>query len=393
MFAVFRNARKTARRTLPPLFAALSLSALAACVPGPSGGPSINTSRPVPVALLVPGGGENAGDIILAQSLQNAARLAIADLEGVNIELRVYNTAGDATQAANQAVEAVNDGAKIILGPVYSASANAAAVAVAPRGVNVLSFSNNTQVAGGNLFILGTTFQNTAERLIGHAAAQGKGDVVIAHDTSVAGNLARDAIQNAILRTPGANLTAAVPYERSQQGVIQAIPQVRSAVAGGASSVFMTANTEGALPLLTQLLDEAGVEPTETQYIGLTRWDVPPQTLELPSVQGGWFAKPDPALTQAFSSRYSAAYGATPHPIGGLAYDGIAAIGALVQAGNSDALTAGALTQGAGFQGVTEIFRLRADGTNERGLAVAQIQDKQVVIVDPAPRSFAGNGF
>jgi hypothetical protein len=65
----------------------------------------------------------------------------------------------------------------------------------------------------------------------------------------------------------------------------------------------------------------------------------------------------------------------------------------LVNAGNRDALTASALTQGAGFQGVNGIFRLRPDGTNERGLAIAQIQDKKVVIISPAPRSFGGTGF
>lgn len=389
MFAVFRSARKA----IAPVFAALSVTALVACVPATTGGPSINTSKPVPVALLVPGGSENTGDNILAQSLQNAARLAINDLEGVNIDLRIYNTAGDAGQAAAQATAAIQDGAKIILGPVYSASANAAAVAVAPRGVNVLSFSNNTAIAGGNLFILGPTFDNTADRLIRFAASQGKGNVVIAHDNSEAGQVAQAAISGAISRTSGASLKESVPYERSQQGVIQAIPTIRAAVAGGASSVFLTAGSEGALPLLTQLLDESGVDPSETQYIGLTRWDVPPQTLELPGVQGGWFATPDPTMTQRFSDRYAAAFGGAPHSIGGLAYDGIAAIGALVQAGNRDALTASALTQGAGFQGVNGIFRLRGNGTNERGLAVAQIQEKRVVIISAAPRSFGGTGF
>mgnify|MGYP000719135586 FL=1 len=155
----------------------------------------------------------------------------------------------------------------------------------------------------------------------------------------------------------------------------------------------MTATTAGALPLLTQLLPEAGVKPEEVQYIGLARWDIPAQTLALPGVQGGWFALPDPVKSQGFKSHYTAAYGSSPHPIGGLAYDGIAAIGALVGQGKSDALTGAALTQGAGFQGVNGIFRLRPDGTNERGLAVATIQEQKVVVIDPAPTSFAGAGF
>jgi len=70
-----------------------------------------------------------------------------------------------------------------------------------------------------------------------------------------------------------------------------------------------------------------------------------------------------------------------------------AAIGALVAQGDPNALTGAALTQAAGFTGTSGIFRLRNDGTNERGLAIAQIRDNQVVIVDPAPSSFGGAGL
>jgi len=125
----------------------------------------------------------------------------------------------------------------------------------------------------------------------------------------------------------------------------------------------------------------------------LTRWDIPSATLSMPGVQGSWFALPDPARSAQFRARYSNAYGEAPHPIAGLGYDGIAAIGALVKAGKSNALTKAALTQGSGFSGVYGVFRLRPDGTNERGLAVAQIQNNQVVVIDPAPRSFGGAGF
>ena len=47
---------------------------------------------------------------------------------------------------------------------------------------------------------------------------------------------------------------------------------------------------------------------------------------------------------------------------------------------------------GSGFVGVNGVFRLLPDGTNQRGLAVATIRDNAVVILDPAPRSFAGSG-
>ncbi|MBO6776471.1 MAG: penicillin-binding protein activator [Marinibacterium sp.] len=390
MFAVFTFVRKAFSMGF---LLVLGLF-LAACETGgiSSGGPSIDTSKPIPVALLVPKGSGQSGDAILAQSLENAALLAISDLQGINIDLRVYDTAGSADTAAAVATQAVGEGAKIILGPVYAEAANAVGKAVRGKNINVLAFSNNPAIAGGNVFILGPTFANTANQLTRYAAAQGKANIVVVHGNDAAGVAGQSAIQSAINSSP-AKLGGAVSYDLSQQGVIDAVPLVRDTVASaGADAIFLTATTAGALPLFSQLLPESGVSRETVQYIGLTRWDIPPQTLELPGVQGGWFALPDPSASQQFSSRYGAAYGGVPHPIGGLAYDGIAAIGALVGAGRADALSGAALTQGAGFQGVSGIFRLRSDGTNERGLAVATIQNNQVVVIDPAPRSFSGGG-
>ena len=374
---------------------ALATAVLAACQPasGPSVGPAIDTAAPVPVALLVPAGSGQAGDELLARSLQNAARLAIADLGAVKIDLRVYNTAGQPAQAQAMAARAIDEGARIILGPVFAQEANAAGVAAAAKGVNVLAFSNNPDIAGGNVFILGPTFQNSAARLAGYAIRQGKGRIMVVHDQNAAGLLGRAAIERAVAAN-GGQIVGVGSYEFSQNGVVQAAPQiVAQARAASANALFLTADTAGALPLVTQLLADNGMSPAVTQFIGLTRWDIPQATLALPGVQGGWFALPDPSLYQQYQNRYLAAFGEAPHPISGLAYDGIAAIGALVKQGRSNALTGAALTTGAGFVGVNGIFRLQSDGTNERGLAVAQIRDRQVVIIDPAPRSFGRAGF
>jgi len=393
MFAFFRSLRKATRRAILPCAA----FALAACDPaalgGLSGGPGIDTSKPVPVALLVPRGSGQASDDLLAQNLENAARLAISGLNGVQIDLRVYGTAGNAQTAASQAASAVNDGAKIILGPLYAEAANAAGVAAAAKGVNVLAFSNNTTIAGGNVFVLGSTFENTADRLVSYAASQGRDRIVVVHAQDVAGQLGRNAITQSIARY-GATLSGTVDYPLSQQGLIAAVPQIKATIDNaGANTVFLTASPTAGLPLLTQLLPEAGVRPEATQFVGLTRWDIPSQTLDLPGVQGGWFTLPDPTRAATFNNQYLATYGSAPHPLAGLAFDGIAAIGALVSTGNPDALSAAALTQGSGFQGAFGIFRLRADGTNERGLAVATVRENKVEIVSPAPRGFGGTGF
>ncbi|MEM8582045.1 MAG: penicillin-binding protein activator [Pseudomonadota bacterium] len=368
--------------------------AVAACdVPATGGGPSINAQAPVPVALLVPYGSENAGEAGLARSLENAARLAMADLNGVEIDLRVYATAGNASQAATVAGEAVRDGAKIILGPVYGASANSAGVAVAGARVNVLSFSNNTEIAGGNVFVLGSTFDNSARRVVSYANSQGRSSIVVAYPQTAVGTIGRDAVVNAMAAT-GAGNAGTLGYEASQNGIINTVRDVADLVRdSGASALVIADDTSGGVPLLSQLLSENGIDPTVTQLVGITRWDIPSSTLDLPGLQGAVFPLPDPTLTQQFEQRYSAAYGGAPHPIAGLAYDGMAAIGALVASQGSNALTASALTQNSGFAGVSGVFRFRSDGTNERALAVAQIVDRQVAIVSPAPKGFGLAGF
>ncbi|MEE4189709.1 MAG: penicillin-binding protein activator, partial [Roseobacter sp.] len=308
------------------------------------------------------------------------------------IDLRVYQTAGDASLAAANANKAVEEGAEIIIGPVYSASSNAAATAVAGRGVSVMSFSNNSAIAGGNLFVLGQTFQNTADRMAGFAAAQGKQRVVIVHADDVAGTQGRDAITRAVA-AQGGQIVGSVSYALSQQAVIASIPQIKEAVeTSGADAIFFTTDSATALPLLSQLLPEAGISSEVAQFMGLTRWDIPAQTLTLPGVQNSWFAVPDPAASATFGGQYQQAYGSAPHPIGGLAFDAIAAIGALASQGQESNLSPSALTQGAGYRGASGIFRLNPDGTNTRGLAVATISDAQVQILSPAPQRFGGAG-
>lgn len=394
MFAVLFPARKAFSR----LMILFSLVWLAACQPvslsGPAGGgTSVDPSKPVAVALLVPHGAASPQEQKLARDLEAAARLAVADLQGVQIDLRVYGTAGNPAQAQTAARNAVADGARIIVGPLHAEAANAAAVAVADKGVNVLAFSNNPTIAGGNLFILGQTFNTTANRLAGFAARQGKKRILAVYSDNLAGQLGRNAIEQAV-KASGSQFAGSVSYEFSQDGVASAVPQIRATAAqSNADAIFMTSNTAGALPLFSQMLPEAGLSPSDTQYIGLSRWDVPAQTTALPGVQGGWFAIPDPQRNAAYKSRFQAANGNPPHVISGLAYDGIAAIGALAKSGGRDALSRARLTQSAGFQGVGGVFRFRADGTNERGLAVATIRDQQVVVLDPAPRGFGGAGF
>lgn len=381
--------------------AAALVSALlvAACQPvgmagtsGSQSGQMIDLGQPVAVALLAPGGTGNADLEWLSRSLKNAARMAAADAQGAQIDLRIYDSGDDAGRAVARATEAADAGAKVILGPLFADSANAVGNAMSGRNINVISFSNNADIAGGNVFVLGNTFANVADRLVGYGVRNGKRRVLSVSENDVAGQVGARAIETAIARN-GATLAGRVTHPVSISGIDGVAPQIaQAAQSGQIDAIFMTANNQAVLPYLTEKLAAAGVTSQVTQFMGLTRWDEPASRLRLPQLQGGWFALPDTTRQAAFEARYRAAYGEAPHELAGLAYDGVAAIAANVRAGKRDAVASSGLTQRAGFSGVNGAFRFRPDGTNQRALAVATIRGNQLVILDPAPRGFGGFG-
>ncbi|WP_240661661.1 penicillin-binding protein activator [Nioella ostreopsis] len=372
---------------------ALCAGVLAACqvgVPGGSG-PRVRAGAPIQVALLLPYGSASAGDEIVARSLENAARLAASEFEGVELEITVYNTAADASQAATVARQAIQQGARVIVGPLRSDAAAAVGVAVSNSNVAVLSFSNNTEIAGGNVFVLGHTYDNTAARIASYATRQGRNRLVILHAQNLAGEVARDAVQQAVAST-GGTVAGVVSYEFSQQGVVQALPEVMSTIrSSDANGLVITAEASAALPLFAQLLPENGLDTEEVRVMGLTRWDVPSQTLELSGLQGGWFALPDPDANAAFNARYTAAYGDAPHVLAPIAYDAMRAIAET--AAEAGAIGVTELTASSGFAGANGVFRLRADGTIERAMAIATVLENQVSIIDPAPGRLGASGF
>ena len=385
-----------ARRARNLAVTATAATGLAACVAGipgveGGGGGGVRGDGPTRVALLVPYGSSRGTDTTVARSLENAARLAAADLGAGVVDITVYPTQGTPAGAQAAATQAVGAGAQVILGPLYADNAAAAGVAASGSGVPVLSFSNNTTIAGGNVWVLGNTFQNTAERLLTFAARQGRNRVLITHASNEAGQIAAQAVQ-AGARGSGAQITGSVAYELSQAGIQAAVPAVvAEAQATGTNAVFLTGNTAGDLPVISQLLSEAGVGGDAYRFLGLTRWDIPAEALALPGLQGGYFALPDQGTLAQFEARYQGANGRAPHPIANLAYDGMAAIGAIAARGQT--VGRSTLTARSGFAGTGGVFRLRGDGTVQRALAVAQVVNRRAQVVSPAPTSFGGAGL
>ena len=278
---------------------AVFLAVLAGCNPQPPSalGPGSGSVTPVNVALLVPSESGDRRQDMLAESLVQAAQLAIAELgDSAQIDLRVYPTAGNPETAVHAVRQAAEDNADIVLGPLFSNTTTAVSQEAALYGLKVLSFSNNPGVAGGNVYVLGISFQNTASQLIAHAARQGMSRIAVVAAQNQAGRLATGAVETAAVIN-GASVVSVATYERSATGAIDAMPIIRRTVAESLpDAVVIDADSAGALPIFAEMLPDPGTDevtiPEDIQYIGLTRWDVPKATLRHDGLQGGMVCAP-----------------------------------------------------------------------------------------------------
>jgi ABC-type branched-subunit amino acid transport system substrate-binding protein len=387
---------------VPALRAAalLLVAGVAACAAprtaGVDDGVAVDVNQPVKVALLVPLGSGDPGREQIGRSLVNAAQLAQGDLRNATIDLVVYPDGGTTDGGASAASQAVAEGAKIIVGPLFSTATAGAAPVAGQAGLKLLSFSNNPSVAGPDVYILGTTFGNTADRLVAYGLARGQGNFGVVYPAGLEGESARDALAAAVSRR-GGTLATEQPYNLSVEGIQAAAGPIASALTGaGVNAVVLTDGPTGGLAFISEALRGNGITPDMAQFMGMQRWDVSAEALAVPSLQGGVFAAPDPGLVAAFNGRYQTAYGEAPHELAGLAYDGIAAVGALIAQARSQGgspFSTERLTQPAGFAGVNGPFRFNANGEIQRNLAIIEVRNGQAVVTERAARSFDAVSF
>lgn len=372
------------------------LSGLSACAggdfgggsPGPSAAPPV-TAQPIAsggpvVALILPLTAQgNAGAV--GQSLRNAAELAVSELGAAPVTLLVKDDGGNSQGARAAAEQAIAEGARIILGPLFSHSVGAVAQVARPRGIPVIAFSTDTNVATQGVYLLSFLPQTDVNRIIAYSVSQSRRSYIGLIPENAYGSVAEGAFQQAA----GALGGRIMGIERFTQdrARLQAAVQRAAAVAGQADAVFIPDSADG-VPAVVQALSASGVDLKRVRPIGTGLWD-DQRLFSNPLMEGAQFAAPDSSGWRGFADRYRARFGTDPVRTATLAYDAVSLVATVVRTQGPNGLTDAALTNPSGFNGVDGVFRFRADGTNERGLAVLEIKGGAAQVVSPAPRSFS----
>jgi hypothetical protein len=143
------------------------------------------------------------------------------------------------------------------------------------------------------------------------------------------------------------------------------------------------------LRTIAPLLAYYDVDTRRVKLLGTAQWEDPSLGTE-PSLVGGWFAAPPALYRENFALRYEEAFGRRPSGLAALAYDSIALTVSLQRGETGADFGGGALMAESGFVALNGLFRFVADGTNQRGLAIFEIKDRALEVIDAAPERFDG---
>ncbi len=346
---------------------------------GPQQEPSAVGSGQIKVGLILPlSAGGNAG--VAAQSMKNAAEMALAEFQNPNIQLLVKDDGGNPQGANAAAQQAIGEGAEILLGPLFAASVPAVAQVARTRGISVIAFSTDSSVAGRGVYLLSFLPESDVNRIVDYASSTGKRSFAGLVPDNAYGNVVEAAFKQAAGRR--GRVVAFEKYSGDRATPARAVAQML-----GSADALMIADDGDSVVATADALTAAGSNLRNIQMLGTGLWDNP-RVFASQSLQGGLYAAPDPAGFRAFSGRYRTKFGSEPVRTATLAYDAVALMAALARTQGPNRFAPETLTNPSGFAGIDGLFRFRTDGTNERGLAVMKVTTGGGVTVAGSPKSF-----
>jgi ABC-type branched-subunit amino acid transport system substrate-binding protein len=328
----------------------------------------------------------NAG--VAGQAMRNAAEMAVAEFNNPNIQLLVKDDGGTAEAARAGAQQAIDEGAEIILGPLFAQSVGFVGQVARPRNIPVIAFSTDANVASNGIYLLSFLPESDVDRIVQYAASTGKHSFAALIPDNPYGTVVEAAFKQAVARRGGGQIVALERYQHDKTAMANPVRTVAQASAR-ADALFIPDGGD-TVPDIAQALVADGLTLKRLQLLGTGLWD-DPRIYAAPGLDGGCYAAPDGVGYRNFSSRYRARYNADPVRTATLAYDAVALVAALVKTQGPQRFSQQVLTNPSGFTGIDGLFRFRPDGTSERGLAVLRVTSSGAQIAAPPLKSFGGS--
>ena len=325
-------------------------------------------------AVLLPFSHPSARVRADAESLLAGIELAMFNRGEENFVILPKDTAGVRSTAQAKTVEALEEGADMIIGPLFSANIQIAREEAKKTGVPVLGFSARPEAAGDGAYLISLAPEEEVTRVVETAARRGAKFYAYLGPSDSYGRRVEEALQQAAIRNGGEVISSAF-YSPTNDAPVDEAKQVASAIEAlgqrPVGEIAVLVPEEGVkLRGVAPLLPYYGVDVRRIQMLGTGRWNDPAVWRE-PTLIGGIFAAPDPANLAQFEESFKRIYRTEPSSLASIGYDAGALASALASTENG--LSIAGVTSPDGFQGVNGLFRFRADGTSQRSLSILEI--------------------
>ncbi len=332
------------------------------------------------IAILLPLTGAQSA---IGQSMLNAAQMALFDINDNGFELLTFDTKGTTNGATESVNQAAAEGAKLIIGPLLADNVRAAGMAAGRYNLQVIGFTTDSSVIGGNVMTLGILPFDQGKRMAQYASKAGLNRVAIITTNN---SYARSVISAFEAEATRQNITITDKLALRTQNDSARTVQILKANEANYDAIFMPIG-DPQLSVITRALAEQNLSPTTKPWLGAGLWDDAAIRTN-PYISGAKYTAPSSNQRNAFERQYKSVYGQSSHRLASLAYDATA-LSAILLKQNNQTISRQSVMNPNGFAGTDGIFRFLSNGAPERGLAIHQIgSGGRTTIIDRAPSSF-----
>lgn len=337
---------------------------------------------PVRIGLMLPFSNGSPATRALANAMLNAAEMAVADTENGDLLLMPVDEGTGPADAAKAAKKLLDQGAEVIVGPLFAGSVTAVTPIARDRGVPVLAFSTDRAVASKGVYLLSFQPENEIRHIVGYAAAKGHKNFAALIPQNAYGDKVAQAFTQMVTDNHGTitDVERFAPNAPNVDALTQKIAKTNP-------DTLLIAQGGVTLRGIASMLGNDGIDTAKVKLLGTGLWYDPAITKE-GSLTGGWFAAPAPHAQDAFDAKYRSIFDSEPPQLATLSYDAISLVALLAPGEPYHRFTRAALTDPNGFAGVDGIFRFKQDGTADRGLAILQVEPDGFQVIEPAPTTF-----
>ena len=329
------------------------------------------------IALLVPMTGDTAP---VGQAIANATTMALLDTNADNLRITTYDTSQGIGAAAQKAID---DGNKLILGPLSADAVPAVQAAARPQGVPVIAFANDASVASPDVFVIGHMPEQSIRRSVEFARGRGAARFAVLAPDGDYGTRALLALENA-LRDYGGSLARKETYARGNTSIVSAAARLRAA--GGYDTVLIADSARLGVDAAGELNKSRS---NRARILGTELWSGDAALTRTPALEGAMFAAVSDQRYRRFADSYAARFGAQPYRAATLGYDSVLLTLRVARDWKvGTPFPKAELYDKGGFLGVDGAFRFGRNGVVERALEVREIKGGEVMPVDPAPTGF-----